>query len=790
MKKKFLSLVLALLLALGCLSELTLTARAYSTGDTYPAEYKSQPIDSIVDRWNFYNRECTSFVAWCLNDRNGVNFTNWYGGIQWGHAKNWGNAAANLGITVNGNPAVGSVAWSNAGTYGHVAWVTAVNGDYIQIEEYNYGYAGAFNSRSVHKSVFSGYIHIKDLGGSAPVEPSVTFGPWSKNGYTYIGKTDAAIGQLITVSNGNCSETGMYLYNANGQKVASGKNSSYEPAVPQIYFKINEECSYILTPGTTYKYKFYAVVNIKTYWSDMGSFKTDGQAPVTSYSLSLSRSSLSLAVGDKVTLSATVSPAGPAVTWKSSDESVAKVENGNVTAVKGGNATITAAAAGKTATCTVTVTASAAREREPNDTIVTANPVALNKAVTGSLYKTSDEDWFEFTLPGAGMVQLSFGHKYVNVDSACWRTYLYTKANKEIVFFSWKGNATATEQSGQIGLEAGTYYVCVKKSPAYRYDVDYQLTVNFNASNKWETEFNDTAAIADSMALNTAYYGSIMHSTDKDWYAFTLPADETVQLVFGNEPAKAFGANWRTTIYTNDQKKVISNTWRADATADRASDACDLAAGTYYVCVEGMIGNNRKEETYWVTVKTVADGKPGAGDIVAPFTDVKASAYYADAVKWAIENSVTSGIDNTHFGPNTACTRAQAVTFLWRASGSPEPQSADAGFTDVKAGDYYEKAVRWAVENGVTSGTGGGKFGPNSTCTRAQIVAFQYRAAGSPEIGNSSFFGDVASGAYYGEAVAWAVQNKITSGTGGGKFSPNDKCTRAQIVTFLYRQEG
>jgi len=169
------------------------------------------------------------------------------------------------------------------------------------------------------------------------------------------------------------------------------------------------------------------------------------------------------------------------------------------------------------------------------------------------------------------------------------------------------------------------------------------------------------------------------------------------------------------------------------------------------------------------------------------FNDIPAGAYYADAVKWAVENGIAAGTDETHFSPNAPCTRAQAVTFLWRAAGKPEPQGAAAQFTDIKADSYYEKAVQWAVEQGITSGTGGGKFSPGAACTRAQIVAFLYRAQGSPEITGSGSFHDVKAGAYYENAVKWAVENNITAGTGGNQFSPGNDCIRGQIVTFLYR---
>lgn len=170
-----------------------------------------------------------------------------------------------------------------------------------------------------------------------------------------------------------------------------------------------------------------------------------------------------------------------------------------------------------------------------------------------------------------------------------------------------------------------------------------------------------------------------------------------------------------------------------------------------------------------------------------PFADVAENAYYAPAVEWALKNDITDGVDAAHFAPNASCTRAQIVTFLWRAAGCPAPKSSTMPFTDVKAGSYYETAVLWAVENGITKGTGDTTFSPNATCSRAQIVSFLYRAASSPAVSGSAVFTDVSAGSYYANAVAWAVENGITGGTGNNAFSPNADCTRAQIVSFLYR---
>ena len=169
----------------------------------------------------------------------------------------------------------------------------------------------------------------------------------------------------------------------------------------------------------------------------------------------------------------------------------------------------------------------------------------------------------------------------------------------------------------------------------------------------------------------------------------------------------------------------------------------------------------------------------------SPFSDVSTSAYYYEAVKWAQEKGITGGIGNGLFGPNQPCTRAQIVTFLWRAAGSPEPKNMSS-FADVSMDAYYAKAVAWAVENGITTGTGDGKFSPDATCTRAQSVTFLFRAIGKL-VDSKAEFSDVLTDSYYANAVAWAVENGVTNGIGDGLFGPDNSCTRAQIVTFLYR---
>ena len=189
---------------------------------------------------------------------------------------------------------------------------------------------------------------------------------------------------------------------------------------------------------------------------------------------------------------------------------------------------------------------------------------------------------------------------------------------------------------------------------------------------------------------------------------------------------------------------------------------------------------------------TMPDGKVEIKAVFAkkvetsPFDDVSADAYYNQAVQWAQEKGITDGISSNLFGPKQPCTRSQIVTFLWRAAGSPEPKNTAAGMTDVVPGSYYEKAVAWAIENGITTGTAEGTFSPDATCTRAQAVTFLARAQNAKATGKTAF-SDVPADSYFADAVAWAQANGVTTGTSETTFSPDSDCTRAQIVTFLYR---
>lgn len=246
-----------------------------------------------------------------------------------------------------------------------------------------------------------------------------------------------------------------------------------------------------------------------------------------------------------------------------------------------------------------------------------------------------------------------------------------------------------------------------------------------------------------------------------------LEVGKSYQLSAVKEPANAEGS----LTWTSSKPAV--------AAVDKSGKVTAKGEGTATITVTC----GTKSATCTVTVsKPLIPEVPGTS-----FTDVPTGAYYEEAVGWAVEKGITKGTSDSTFTPDGVCTRAQAVTFLWRAAGSPAAKAGSLPFADVKAGSYYDDAVRWAVENGVTVGTSATTFSPNATCSRAQIVTFLWRAQKSPAAGSANPFDDVAGSAYYADAVQWAVQKDITKGTGATAFSPDANCIRAQIVTFLYR---
>ena len=257
--------------------------------------------------------------------------------------------------------------------------------------------------------------------------------------------------------------------------------------------------------------------------------------------------------------------------------------------------------------------------------------------------------------------------------------------------------------------------------------------------------------------------------------------DENGTIIFDYASAQEITAGNTIAVLTFRSLANVVNTDVSIRTMERNGDAKVNEEETI-VHIERAIITTPQDPV--VPVIPVLPEEPGEND---GFVDVSENDYYYDAVQWAVENGITTGTSDTTFSPNAACTRAQAVTFLWRAAGSPTPKEGVNPFVDVRTGDYYYDAVLWAVEQGITVGTSETTFSPDAVCTRAQIVTFLWRANGKPAADGAASFSDVAADAYYAPAVLWAVSERITVGTGETTFSPDSNCTRAQIVTFLYR---
>ena len=259
---------------------------------------------------------------------------------------------------------------------------------------------------------------------------------------------------------------------------------------------------------------------------------------------------------------------------------------------------------------------------------------------------------------------------------------------------------------------------------------------------------------------------------------------------FGDLPARMV------TDFTYDDVRVgdilrINNNTHSVVVLEKHSDHVILAEGNYNLSIHWgrRLDRVEVERGDYILTRYPEPAPPKPAETVKPFTDVPATAYYADPVRWALDNEVTTGTSPTTFSPEAGCTRAQVVTFLWRAVGCPEPVLEENPFTDVAPGSYYYDAVLWAVENGITNGTSETAFSPNRTCTRAQIITFLWRADGAVPwyVEQGDFFTDVPEEAYYYSAVVWALVYDVTTGTSETTFSPDRTCTRGQVVTFLCR---
>lgn len=340
-----------------------------------------------------------------------------------------------------------------------------------------------------------------------------------------------------------------------------------------------------------------------------------------------------------------------------------------------------------------------------------------------------------------------------------------------------QGNSAPGAPAGLVGVKPSRAGANDGKITGTRSDMEYSTSTDFKAA--------VSCGEGETVGLKAGtYYVRIKANIET-----STPAGNYASVVIQDGPASAGApANLsaeKTSMAGRADGKIIGTTAKMEysLTPDFKNarncgegSTSGLAAGTYYVRIRAS--ENNAAGPYVIVVVPAGEGTAIA------FNDVAVGTYYYDAVNWAVANNITLGTTPTAFSPNMPCTRAQVVTFLWRAAGSPIV-TGDS-FKDIPSGSYYEQAVAWAVANGITNGNGKGTFGPNDTCTRAQIVTFLWRYAGSPAVSGKSF-SDVSSNSYYEKAVIWAAAKSVTSGNGAGGFDPAGICTRAHTVTFLYR---
>lgn len=433
----------------------------------------------------------------------------------------------------------------------------------------------------------------------------------------------------------------------------------------------------------------------------------------------------------KFTYTATGAVNGSAVTYSSSNANVATVNEttGEVAILKAGETTITAAATATddyaAATQTYTLTVNKAK--------LTVRPKSYTIRVGDTL-----------PTPEVEYVGLKNNDKAENVAQLNEGKKLNLKIKN-------KDNGTLENSN-----TTGTYEIVFEEKPA------------FQTTDNYDIEVVDTG----KLTINSRSSGSGGSGVSTYPVSVTTPKNGKVTVSPSNA---AKGAAVTVTVtpdsgYEMDKLTVTDASGKTISTTDKGNGKFTFTMPNGKVSVSA-------------TFKQTTVTPPSTG-----FVDVPASAYYADAVKWAVEKGITTGTSATTFSPEASCTRAQMVTFLWRAAGSPAPKATTTAFTDLDKSAYYYDAVLWAVEQGITTGTSSTTFSPNATVTRGQTVTFLYRFAGQPAVSGSSSFTDVNSSDYYAAAVQWAKEQGITSGTSDTTFSPTNDCTRGQIVTFLYRQ--
>ena len=820
MKKRIGSVLLALAL---CLSLLPATALAEGEGDTESSATtpnmptysggsgtESEPwlISSVEDLKTLANTinngDAAKFDANCTDTGDGIpgnyhdyyfkqttdldlsDIVNWdpigYSGGQdlyfAGHYDGDGHTISNAKSTgkkdTNGFSTAGVFGWV---AFGSVKNLTVKNADFLATGDNNMSYAGgvlavAYNCTVENCSVYNSKIESRRApnensnyaGGITGIASDSSFEKCAsvKNtirhgsfGGGFIGSLDKKMGEDSKFTNcyvANCIVTGCsdtasnntlsggflgafmdgnailkscFVYDCVAQPDKTSKasdffgvfaaNTQYGKVVATscFYYDVNANDATVNADNAVSKtVDEFANGNVAGLLGNAFTQGKDGYPvfPVPATGITLNYSTLSLAVGGSVALTATLTPenATDAVVWSSNNKEIAEVSNnGTVTAKALGTATITATVGSYTATCEVTV----------------AVPV------TGV---TLDKETMNLTAGSTGTLTAT-----ITPENATNKNLTWTSDNEEV----------ATVSDGVVtAVAAGTANITVTTADGGK-----------------------TATCVVTVTRRSS-------SSSRPSYPITTP-DKTANGSVTVTPKSAKRGSVVTITVTPDAGYVLDELTVTD------KDGKDVA----------LTKKSDTEYTFVMPAGKVEITPSFVKQAEEPsrvFVDVKTGDYFYDAVLWAVEKGITNGTSAETFSPEDPCTRAQIVTFLWRAAGSPVVNYA-MDLSDVAGDAYYAEAVRWALSEGITTGTSDQTFSPDATCTREQAVTFLYRAAGSPAVSGESAFEDVGADAYYARAVAWAAQNGVTNGISQALFGTGSDCTRAQIVTFLYRaQQG
>ena len=633
MKKRGLSILLVLCMVLALLPVMSAPAQAAVIGDDYPANLKAQARDAIVDQWNFYNRECTSFVAWRLNSANGVAFHNYYGGVHWGNASNWGNAAQQIGITVDMNPTVGSVAWMSGG---HVAWVAEVNGDNVTVEEYNWDGDGLYHKYTWPKSHYTGFIHIKDLGAPFPLNRDLADDFYAaiimQDGWKHI----AANGDNVEIASQNLNDPkqhwhfkklsngryyitneydGRYLdcWGAgtdNGTNVGLWGFSGSAAQEWWLCYDYNNWFSY-LCPGHCNRV-FDATgaiieggTNIELWDFNGGKAQQLNIYVMDNYSKPAKPAATKIESGLKI-------PAGQPyeLTWEASP------------------------------------TASALDQRAYNVVVFDSEgkDIHIARGVTTNSYS------YTFPEPGTYSVRItSVNTKYAEYLTIGERVAVSVQTPCELNGHVWDNGVVTQEPTTTAeGVKTFTCTVC--------------------GETRTESIPKPTNPFTD-VAEGKFYYDPVLWAISEDPQITTGVTKTTFEPDRICTRAHVVTFLWRANGCPNPSNltssfKDVDDTskyyYKAVLWANEQGITTGYSDGTFRPddeCTRGQV----------VTFLWRAKGSPAPTGVTNPFSDVPTGKYYTNAVLWALKNNITKGRTVTTFGPDDACTRGHVVTFLYRA---------------------------------------------------------------------------------------------------------------------------